>query len=247
MPPKRVGDVLIHAHRGSSGVEPENTLRAFRRALADGAGGVEFDVRATSDGVPVVIHDEDLTRTTDRQGRVSELTLAQVKEADAGHAERVPTLAEALALLSGRLRLYVDLKRPGIERAVLDVLSAYPNAEWVIASSNIVVLRAVRALSPKAELWPISWVASDEAFAAAKELGATTISLFRGAVTEDVARRFEAEDLDLAVWTVNRVEDARQLRYLGASSLCTDVPAEIIQGLASRRGSQHQLVATAAR
>ena len=225
--------MLIYAHRGSSGIAPENTLRAFRQAIADGADGVEFDVHATADGVPVVIHDRDLARTTDGTGRVDQLTLAQVQAADAGEGERVPTLAETLDLLAGRLRLYVELKQPGIEGEVLAILGRYPQARWLVASFDGEILRAVRVLAPRAELWPISLLPSEETLAAAREIGATGVSLFGGAVTAEVARRLEAEDLDLAVWTVNRPEDARQARFLGASALCTDVPAEIIRGLAA--------------
>lgn len=224
--------MLIYAHRGSSGVAPENTLRAFEQAVADGADGVEFDVHATADGVPVVIHDRTLARTTNGAGLVDELTSEQVRAFDAGQGQPVPTLAEVLDLLAGKLLLYVELKQEGIEGAVLDELARHPQANWVLASFDHAILRAVRAAAPDAELWLISVRASEEAFALCAELDLATLSLLGQAVTPEVARRCFAADLDLAVWTVNRVEDARLARLHGCAALCTDVPAEIIRGLA---------------
>ena len=93
------------AHRGASARVPENTLAAFEAAVADGADVVELDVRLTEDGIPVVLHDPDVSSTTDGSGYVNELTLAKVKRLDAsrGEVERqeIPTLAEALETIRG--------------------------------------------------------------------------------------------------------------------------------------------------
>src|ERR687897_2066626 len=114
---------LIYAHRGASAIHPENTLRAFRHALAIGVDGIELDVHATADAIPVVIHDRDIERTTDGVGYVDEMPLARLSTFDAGDGERVPTLAEVLALVGDAVQLDVELKGIGIERAVLDVLA----------------------------------------------------------------------------------------------------------------------------
>ncbi len=225
--------MLVYAHRGSSGTEPENTLRAFKRAIDDGADGIEFDVHATADGVPVVIHDRSLARTTTGEGLVNELTLEQVRSFDAGGGQPVPTLVEVLDVVAGRLRLDIEVKQPGIAGLVLEVLSNYPAAEWVIGSFNWSILEEIRALAPSAKLRPIANQPTEEAFASARALGATAISLRADTVTPEIAQRIFAEDLDLVVWTVNRVEDAKRARHLGASALCTDMPGEIIRGLAT--------------
>ena len=224
--------IQIFAHRGTSGRDPENTLRAFRGAIEAGADGIEFDVHSTADRVPVLIHDRDVARTTDGQGNVDELTLEQVKVLDAGEGERIPTLEETLELIGDRLQLYVEVKQAGIEREVLDVLARHPESRWLIGSFDLDVLRAVRAASPEAELWVIAVFSTDDVFAAAKELGATTLSLYLETATPESAARCEEAGLDLAVWTVNDVENARAMRDLGAVGLCTDYPAEIIAGLA---------------
>jgi glycerophosphoryl diester phosphodiesterase len=95
---------LVVAHRGASSTEPENTLTAFDAALRVGADVVELDVRLTSDGVPVILHDADVAVTTNGTGWVHELSLEQARSLDAGggSGERIPTLAEALDLVAGR-------------------------------------------------------------------------------------------------------------------------------------------------
>ena len=103
---------LILGHRGASAIAPENTLAAFSQALSDGADGIEFDVRLSRDGVPVVIHDGTLNRTGSISGTVRDLTAAQLSEVDVGSwfskrtgsqtfaGERIPTLSQVFALFA---------------------------------------------------------------------------------------------------------------------------------------------------
>jgi glycerophosphoryl diester phosphodiesterase len=109
---------LVVAHRGASAVYPENTLEAFLGAVEAGADLVELDVRLTADGVAVVLHDLDVSATTDGSGMVHQLTLAEVKRLDAsggrGPRVEVPTLREALHALSGLVGVNVEVKNlPG--------------------------------------------------------------------------------------------------------------------------------------
>jgi glycerophosphoryl diester phosphodiesterase len=102
----------ITGHRGAAAIEPENTLRAFRRALKLGVAAVELDVQLTKDGRLAVIHDARLERTTNGQGRINDFTLAELKQFDAGQGETIPALEEVLDLTRGRARLFVELKHP---------------------------------------------------------------------------------------------------------------------------------------
>jgi glycerophosphoryl diester phosphodiesterase len=104
--------VKIMGHRGAPMLEPENTLRSFRRALELGVAAVELDVHLTKDGGLAVIHDATLERTTNGRGRVRDFTLAELKKLDAGRGEPIPSLEEALELTRGRALLLVELKEP---------------------------------------------------------------------------------------------------------------------------------------
>ena len=107
------GHVLVVAHRGLSAEEPENTMRSFRRAAEVGCDLIELDVHLSSDGVPVVIHDETLERTTDGHGRVTERTWKELRTLDAGRGERIPSLEEVVTwAVAGSIGLSVEIKQP---------------------------------------------------------------------------------------------------------------------------------------
>ena len=217
---------LIYAHRGSSAIHPENTLRAFRHALAIGVDGIELDVHATADGTPVVIHDRDVGRTTDGAGYVDQIPLARLETFDAGHGERVPTLAEILELV-GAAHLDIEIKGSGIEQAVLDVLAQYPTVRWAISSFSWDTLRTVRRLDPVAEVWPLVERVGDDLFTIAAELASPAVSLFTGAYTVENAAQLRDAGLGVIVWTVNDPREARRIADLGAFALCTDDPQRL--------------------
>jgi glycerophosphoryl diester phosphodiesterase len=219
--------MLIYAHRGASAIQPENTLRAFQHALAIGVDGIELDVHATADGIPIVIHDRDVGRTTDVSGYVDEIPLARLKTFNAGDGERVPTLAEVLAVVGGAAHLDVEIKGTGIERAVLEVLAEYPIVRWAISSFAWETLRAVRQLDPAAELWPLAERVDDELFTIAADLASPAVSLFTGAYTAQSAGTLRDAGLRAVVWTVNDPREARRVEEIGAFALCTDDPQRI--------------------
>ncbi len=114
---------LVIAHRGDSAHRPENTLASFASALELGASLVEFDVQLTSDGHAVVLHDPAVDRTTNGRGDVRQMKLAEVRALSAGYperfgetwaGERVPTLAEVLGFLHGRVRVMIEIKKDSI-------------------------------------------------------------------------------------------------------------------------------------
>ena len=112
----------IVAHRGYRGLYPENTLAAFEGAITAGADMIELDVCLTRDRVPVVIHDKTLYRTTDGKGLVSEHSLSELKELDAGSwfsaefkGEAIPTLEELLQLVRGKILVNIEIKQDSFE------------------------------------------------------------------------------------------------------------------------------------
>lgn len=123
---------ILMAHRGLSGLAPENTLAAFSKATETKSEWVELDVHLTADGEVVVMHDSTVDRTTDGTGAISDLTLAQIRALDAGSwfgpafaGERVPLLAEVVDLLGSRLRINVEIKSaadPASAAKVVDIL-----------------------------------------------------------------------------------------------------------------------------
>ncbi|MCS6923872.1 MAG: hypothetical protein NZM10_05780 [Fimbriimonadales bacterium] len=138
---------LIFGHRGASMHAPENTLSAFRLALEMGADGIELDITPSADGVPMVIHDPDLERTTNGKGDVRALSAAEIQRYDAGikfgskyAGERVPTLQQVFEAFGNRTRYNLDMKtfyetdRP-IVRTVLQLIEQYQLAPYILISS----------------------------------------------------------------------------------------------------------------
>ncbi|HEY8448573.1 MAG TPA: glycerophosphodiester phosphodiesterase family protein [Thermomicrobiales bacterium] len=229
--------MLIYAHRGASAIEPENTLRAFRRALEAGVDGIELDLHATSDRVPVVIHDRDVARTTNGQGLVSSITFEELSKLDAGLGERVPTLDEVLSLVGDRIHLDLEIKQRGIEAEVLAVLDRHPKARWAISSFDWDILRAIRQRSSRAELWLLTMAITDAVFRAARELGATAAALYAPAYTPEAARQLANAGLRAVLWTVNDPAVADELQRRGADALCTDAPEQVAAALRQSSGA----------
>ncbi|RDC64925.1 Glycerophosphodiester phosphodiesterase [Adhaeribacter pallidiroseus] len=139
--------VMLTAHRGASGVAPENTLAAIQKALDSPADFIEIDIHQTQDSQLVVMHDATLDRTTTGQGAIAAHTLADIKKLDAGSwfkpefkNEQVPTLEEVLRLVKGRKKLLIELKKgrdfyPGMANQVIALLRQYRAREWCVLQS----------------------------------------------------------------------------------------------------------------
>lgn len=142
---------LVVAHRGASASAPENTMESFRLGVEAGADAIELDVHLTADGQLAVIHDESLDRTTDRTGRIADLTMDVIREADAGatfarpddsglafagQGLRVPTLPEVLEWLPDGVGLVVEIKA----RAAADAVAAAVAGTAVRDSQRLAVI-----------------------------------------------------------------------------------------------------------
>ncbi len=244
---------LVIAHRGASGYAPENTLAAFRAAIALGADMVELDVHPTADRRLAVIHDASIDRTCDGRGFVREMTLAEIQAFDAGiwwgpgfAGERVPSLDEVLALTRGRCRVNVEVKapeggeRPGrVEEEVVAPLLAAVEAtgtcgEVLVSSFDPVVLRAMRAASdlPLGVLFEAR-VESGAGFRPDRLEPYLTVAAETGAYSLHPYWRFAgcrlvraAHDAGLRVypWTVNREADLGKFVGLGVDGVITNHP-----------------------
>ncbi len=164
-------------HRGYSALYPENSLLAFEEAVKAGADGIELDVRLTSDGEVVVIHDESLDRTSNVSGLVGELTLAEIRRADLGMGQSIPTLSEVLSKVKGLVNVEIKEER-AVERCVQVVRETGSSDRVLYSSFDVNALRRVRSLDPEARLGLL--IDSEEMLAEipslAKELGLFSVN-----------------------------------------------------------------------
>ncbi len=221
----------IYAHRGASAEFPENTLPAFARAIELGAHGIELDVHLTGDGVPVVIHDARVDRTTNGSGTVSGFSHADIGALDAGNGARIPTLREVLDLVGKELHVDIEVKASGAADAVLHATAMRPWLRFAISSFDHDVLRYVRRHDSGIDVWPLSEGASDDAITAAVEVSASCLALHEGFVNGEIVDELRTRGIDTWVWTVNDPARANELRELAVMGICTDDPASILAAL----------------
>lgn len=223
-----VAHPLIIAHRGASAEQPENTLAAFRRALALDVDGIELDVHITGDGVPVVFHDATLRRLTRAPGRIAGKTWAELLPLRVRGAEPIPRLVDALRLTRGLAVVQIELKT-GPLAPVLHAIRAARAAEWVIlASFSHSLLAEARELAPRLPRMLIS-----EGRAAPASLirrlaacGAAGLSVNHRAIRSAAwVRPFHQRGCSLWAWTVNDPAVARRLAGWGVDALLGDDPA----------------------
>ncbi|MBI3768207.1 MAG: glycerophosphodiester phosphodiesterase [Deltaproteobacteria bacterium] len=231
------GELLRIAHRGASGRVPENTCAAFAAALALGVDAIELDCQLSADGVPVVIHDETLERTTSGIGPVAVKRWDELAALDAGawrgptfRGERIPRLADVLAQLDGRVVLNVEIKSArdvgAIEAPLVALVAAHDALSWVLFSSfHEAAVRNVRAASTDAAIG-VLWDRrpATGALALADELHARCIVPSRRLVTPELIAAAHARDLGVWVWTVNDVAEMRRLVAAGVDALFSDYP-----------------------
>lgn len=216
--------LLTVGHRGLMGVEPENTLRSFRRADHEGVDVIELDLHLSKDGELVVMHDADVDRTTDGSGPIGDHTLEELRALDAGLGERVPTFDEVVDAVSAPLQ--AEIKDVAAARVLADRLRRRELLDRVtVISFHDEALREVRELLPRLPLVLVAGGSSDTAPERARALGAHMVSLDLRHLTEDIVARCRKEDLRVISWTVNTPEDLARVRELGLDGVVTDMPA----------------------
>ncbi|MGH3095968.1 MAG: glycerophosphodiester phosphodiesterase [Streptosporangiales bacterium] len=252
--------VDVYAHRGASAQAPENTVAAFKLAIAQRADFIETDVQEAKDGALVLIHDSTLERTTDVEKRfpdrapwnVGDFTLAEIKTLDAGSwygpkfaGERIPTLDRFLDLVGGRIGVDLEIKSPelypGVEQEVADTLTDHegwtgksPKKHLVVSSFDWGSLRTFHKQLPKVH---VSAIASrvpggDELDGLAKWADSCAVDFHH--LDRGTAGRVRDAGLGLVAWTVDEPEHMREVFDWGATAIATDRPKVALRLLRER-------------
>lgn len=236
----------IVAHRGASGIAPENTYAAFKKAISSEVDAIEIDVHQTKDGQVVIIHDETLDRTTTGKGPISEKTYEELNKLDAGSwfdvrfsDERIPLFSDFLDFVNNKAGLIVEVKYgsekyPGIEKNVWSFLKSHNMiTNTVVSSSRVTVLYEFRKiskdislgkiLSPK-ELWrsifqPDSLMYKQNIIKQVREVHPHWS--FVNAKFMDWAKSL---DLSVIPWTINKERKIRVMINRGAQGVITNFP-----------------------
>ena len=231
------------AHRGFSAAYPENTLLSFNKALALGVTHLELDLQLTHDGQLIVLHDRSVDRTTNGSGEASDLTLAEIRELDAGiwrgedfAGHRIPTYREVIEELDKPATLVTELKFRGNEgiRQVIDEIDARDARDRVVISSfDLDKLPVVRELAP--DLPTTALLKTDNSTVSERVdqvmgLGADTIGPRCTDTTQELADAAHKAGLLVRAWGLGRDQgdEMRRLIKLGVDGMTTDCP-DILQ------------------
>ena len=239
---KRLRYPLIIAHRGYSLRYPENTLTAFEKAIESGVQMIELDVTLTRDRKLLVIHDETLDRTTNGRGRVADHTLAELKGLDAGgwfadrfSGEPIPTLAEVLAGVAGRVAVNIEIKpetyeahhpEDAVERQVWNLLrNQNVLGDVLVSSFDFRVLSEIARMErPPALACLTEGAADDGIFDACQKIGAFSWNVDYRHLNRTRVEKAHGLGLRVFAYTVNSPREIMVLIEMGVDGIFTDDP-----------------------
>ncbi|MFO0957114.1 MAG: glycerophosphodiester phosphodiesterase family protein [Isosphaeraceae bacterium] len=229
----RIRPVSITAHRGASKLAPENTLSAIRIAIEQGADYAEIDVHLTSDGVPILLHDEDFARLAGDTRKPGDLTLEEIQELDVGTpfdpkfaGERIATLAEVIELCRGKIRLNIELKPPkggrdelawAVAREIRD--ERFESSCFVTSLDRGAVEEAKSANSLLRTGAIISASVGD-----VTKLGVDVLSVRTGLVSERLLEKAHAAGVEVHAWTIDDPKEIARMIDVGVDGIITNEP-----------------------
>jgi glycerophosphoryl diester phosphodiesterase len=238
----RAPDLMVIAHRGASSYAPENTLAAFDLALQMG----ELDVHSTRDDHIVVIHDENVDRTTNGSGPVAGHTLSALKALDAGawfasrfSGERVPTLAEVFERYQGQAHIHTEIKghSADLSKRTVDLIRRHGMvAQITITSFQRARLEETRAYAPEL---PTGWLVpaiTDAVIAQARAMGLTQLCPRANTVTPELVARLRGAGFVVRAWGVADEDLMRAVVKAGADGMTVNFPDKLIAYLKGHGG-----------
>jgi glycerophosphoryl diester phosphodiesterase len=222
--------MVITSHRGAGYLEPENTLRAIARAITLGVDQIEIDVRLTRDGHLVLMHDPTVNRTTNGTGKVEDLTLAEIRQLDAGFGERVPTLVEALDLTRGKVILQIELKGPGTPGAVVQAVEATGREEDVVLTSFVHEwLVEVRRLHTRIGTGTLWGRLPADAVQKTQQIDAQALHVWHEQIDGNLVATAHTQGLLVRAWNANEETAMRALIELGVDAIGSDRPDLLLE------------------
>lgn len=221
---------LIIAHRGASGYEPENTLRACKRALEMGVHAIELDVHTAKSGELVVIHDDTIDRTTNGTGAVTEFTYQELQQYDAGEGEQIPTLAQVLELINKEALVNLDLKSLSAAQPLAELIKRYvTKKQWsydnfVVTAFDYDTVMEFHTHCPQVPIGIIFEKNLTGSIDTVQQAAAQCAVVPYQSVTQELVD--EAHELGIAIfaYTVNNRSIAQRLVKLDVDAIIADYP-----------------------
>ena len=226
---------MVISHAACGGHAPENSLKGILKAIELGSDAIEIDVQASADGVPVLMHDLTVDRTTNGIGAVASLTLEQLRALDVDGGP-IATLEEVLEETLGRVLLVMEIKQPGIEEHIAKLIEKMGAVGQVMAWSFLMeALAGMRQADPRV---PGALLVSPQSlpkWPSIKEkairMGLQGVSLFHTGIDERTVRECRLSGLSLYTWTPDTPADIERLIRLGVDGICSNYPDRVVAAL----------------
>ncbi|MEO8538318.1 MAG: glycerophosphodiester phosphodiesterase [bacterium] len=236
--------VLVIGHACAAGEAPANTLAGVRACLSASAEAMEIDVQLCADGVPVLMHDDTVDRTTNLSGPVREKTLAELQSADAGDGEPVPTLDQVLELVAGRLTVMCELKAtpdaPDQDQAcvdaVVEVIREHKAESWTaVHSFNPDMTSRARNTEPRVSGTiispPIQGEEVDRLLGGLLKRNGQAISVEHHCIDRVLIEKAKRRQISVWAWTADTPDDWKRIVDAGVDGIITNVPHQLREWL----------------
>lgn len=237
----RTGRPLVIGHRGASGEAPENTMAAFELAVAQGADLIELDIQLTADGIPVVMHDFSVDRTTEGSGLVKDLSLEAVRQLNAAAkfpggfaAQRVPTLDEVLEWAKGRVPVAIEIKGgpihyPNVESRVLQIVERHEvEASVMVISFDHAVLLRLKRMKPRVATGVLFACAPVEASGLAMAAHADALLPHWSNLSPRMVEDAHDNGIAVSTWAVDEERDMAWVVSMGVDAVATNYPGRLV-------------------
>lgn len=234
---------IIIGHRGAKGMAPENTLRAFEIGCQY-ADGVECDIHLTKDKKLVVIHDDNIQRTSNGNGMVRDLTLEELKKFDFGYGQKIPLLEEVFELVKNKKKKLVVEIKGGSSQEAEEVGKSLANfikdklAEDVIWSCSFwkEALFPIKKSNPKITAFKILDIefTADEILEKIKESSGDGIATVYTFIKNDLISKLHLDKYFVDAWVVNEPEDIDNMMSLGVDIITTDYPKTVAEHIKNK-------------
>ncbi|QBG35795.1 glycerophosphodiester phosphodiesterase [Litorilituus sediminis] len=221
--------MLIFAHRGASGIEPENTLRAIRTALDANVDGIEIDIHQVEDKL-VVIHDRWLHRTTSGNGQIKHYSFEQLRALDAGKGEVIPTLDEVLELTANKCLVNIELKGINDIQVLFNCLDnakathGFEHQQLLISSYNHRLLHLIKQQRSELTIGALTSCYPLEYAKFAEKLDAYSVHLDVDFISEHFVSDAHQRGLKVFVYTVDELDDIKALKAMGVDGIFSNFP-----------------------
>jgi len=225
--------MLKIAHRGAKGYEPENTLKAFQKALDLNADGIELDVHLSADGHIIVIHDETIDRTTNGKGFVNTLSLTELKSFLIANQLEIPTLIEVFDLVDKKCLINIELKGLGTSSKVVQLIEEYISEKnwnydhFIVSSFDWDLLQETSNLNSNIPIGVLTEENLDTALAFAEKIKARAIHPDYQLLNAENTKEIQKKGFFVLPWTVDSEEDIQKIKSYNVDGIISDFPDKL--------------------